>query len=539
MNTHKADKADKADKATRRDEPLLDNGGVLHGARKHRWNDPLADHVDGAGGRIARPSPAALARAGARPDTIHAVLALYDFADTLDAIRAQGIRAAARRVFEEAGGARSARDHGLEALERMSVTNAPEKARRIEDKATLYGALGASAKIRKMEIRRDRTRGFVLCERVGRDRLRSFDTPPSRSMSGIALLAKEVLAKRSTHDAARAKQTNQTPSSPYRIRERGQVARIERCWTPERWVTVHEGGTRDMLRRMIESKRAQLDRVFKARTRIPEMRPTTSAKRSGPGGIKDGQAGIEAIRSRFGIYAFQFGHWVPQGERAEVSLKAAQGLHDLAVVLGWPARWMGLGAGPLRAIGLAFGARGRNGVAAAHYEPLERAINLTRRHGAGALAHEWWHALDNQIGAMTGAGTTGFATEETSMEEVGRRCRALGDACRNGPYGDDALKLDAKRLDRGAPPYWSSAKELTARLFETWVEYRLARLGIVNGYLVARRTAAEWAISAGEGNIHAQHAPYPDGDELERLKPTLESALRAVRTSLARAGATA
>lgn len=42
------------------------------------------------------------------------------------------------------------------------------------------------------------------------------------------------------------------------------------------------------------------------------------------------------------------------------------------------------------------GSRGIAG-AAAHYEPLRQVINLTKMHGAGSLAHEWGHALDNII----------------------------------------------------------------------------------------------------------------------------------------------
>lgn len=47
-------------------------------------------------------------------------------------------------------------------------------------------------------------------------------------------------------------------------------------------------------------------------------------------------------------------------------------------------------------LAIAFGARG-SGNAAAHYEPLRKVINLTKMHGAGSLAHEWWHGLDDYL----------------------------------------------------------------------------------------------------------------------------------------------
>lgn len=53
-------------------------------------------------------------------------------------------------------------------------------------------------------------------------------------------------------------------------------------------------------------------------------------------------------------------------------------------------------------LAIAFGARG-SGAALAHYEPERNVINLTKMKGAGCLAHEWGHALDNKIGIDCGA----------------------------------------------------------------------------------------------------------------------------------------
>ncbi|MFR0839197.1 MAG: hypothetical protein ACLSHA_11745 [Neglectibacter timonensis] len=38
-----------------------------------------------------------------------------------------------------------------------------------------------------------------------------------------------------------------------------------------------------------------------------------------------------------------------------------------------------------------------------HYEPLRKVINLTKMHGAGSLAHEWWHGFDDYLGSQMGA----------------------------------------------------------------------------------------------------------------------------------------
>ncbi|MEK9231620.1 hypothetical protein, partial [Escherichia coli] len=76
--------------------------------------------------------------------------------------------------------------------------------------------------------------------------------------------------------------------------------------------------------------------------------------------------------------------------------RAYDSLMDMADVLKVPAKALSLNG----RLGLAFGARGKGGknAAAAHYEPGQVAINLTKGNGAGSLAHEWFHALDNYFG---------------------------------------------------------------------------------------------------------------------------------------------
>jgi len=50
-------------------------------------------------------------------------------------------------------------------------------------------------------------------------------------------------------------------------------------------------------------------------------------------------------------------------------------------------------------LAVAIGARGKGSAgfgkaASAHYEPVERVINLTKMKGGGSLAHEWFHAFE-------------------------------------------------------------------------------------------------------------------------------------------------
>ena len=76
--------------------------------------------------------------------------------------------------------------------------------------------------------------------------------------------------------------------------------------------------------------------------------------------------------------------------------KAYDALIDMAEILNLPPRAISLNG----SLGLAFGSRERGGKNAplAHYEPVKVVINLTKKNGAGSLAHEWFHALDNYFG---------------------------------------------------------------------------------------------------------------------------------------------
>ncbi len=101
----------------------------------------------------------------------------------------------------------------------------------------------------------------------------------------------------------------------------------------------------------------------------------------------------------FGFRGVEFGNWNNQAERQEVMNAAYDGLMDLAEVMQIPAKAIGLNGD----LALAFGARGQGlSSAVAHYERSRAVINLTKMNGAGALAHEWLHALDHYFGRQDG-----------------------------------------------------------------------------------------------------------------------------------------
>lgn len=100
----------------------------------------------------------------------------------------------------------------------------------------------------------------------------------------------------------------------------------------------------------------------------------------------------------FGFRGGEFGNWMNQNDRQTSLNMGFEALKDLAFVLQISDKdiaYQGV-------LAIAFGARG-SGNAVAHYDSLRKVINLTKMRGAGSLAHEWWHGLDDYLGMKMGA----------------------------------------------------------------------------------------------------------------------------------------
>jgi len=107
------------------------------------------------------------------------------------------------------------------------------------------------------------------------------------------------------------------------------------------------------------------------------------------------------LMETFGFRAIEYGKWNSQPKvKQEYTNYAYDAFADLANILNIPFKSIGLQSN----LAIAFGARGA-GRAAAHFEPGTNVINMTKMNGAGSLAHEWGHALDNHIGS------SGYYTE--------------------------------------------------------------------------------------------------------------------------------
>jgi proteasome lid subunit RPN8/RPN11 len=124
---------------------------------------------------------------------------------------------------------------------------------------------------------------------------------------------------------------------------------------------------------------------------------------------RQGKSATPESFKQFGFRGVEFGKWNNAAERQHILNHAHDSLKDLANVLDLPDKAISMDG----ELALAFGSRG-HGVhgGRAHYERDYGAINLTKIKGAGALAHEWMHALDHHLGRQSGKASSERVTNK-------------------------------------------------------------------------------------------------------------------------------
>jgi GNAT superfamily N-acetyltransferase len=100
----------------------------------------------------------------------------------------------------------------------------------------------------------------------------------------------------------------------------------------------------------------------------------------------------EDMIKTFNFKGVEFGNWVDDTSGNFHLKKCAEAFADLADIVGISDKDVSFNG----KLAMAFGARGK-GRALAHYECSSKVINITKEGGAGSLAHEWGHALDNMM----------------------------------------------------------------------------------------------------------------------------------------------
>lgn len=285
---------------------------------------------------------------------------------------------------------------------------------------------------------------------------------------------------------------------------------------------------------------------------------------------------------QFGFVGGEFGKWVEQGkgdkERQWMLNRAYDALMDLSRIVGVPPRALSLNG----SIGIAFGARG-SGWASAHFEPDTLVINLTKTRGAGALAHEWFHALDNYFSRLRGGEVKaktandyrrqnfvtykpeplmvrrdgrGTAVSKTRLEEwrasnpnspdlavdkwqpdpkhpqgvrpqVEERFAELVKALEAAPFTKRSRAID--HVKNGGEGYWSQVIERAARSFESYVIHKMMQQGHHNDYL-ANVTPLE------KFRRDPSRYPYPTPAEIAPIAEAFDDLFGTIETRTDEAG---
>ena len=280
-------------------------------------------------------------------------------------------------------------------------------------------------------------------------------------------------------------------------------------------------------RQYLADNQTELEGLLDKYKAVPPVRNDQNAPRIGED-YRDGADVTPAqFQEAFGFRGVQFGNYVEGGRRQQDLNRAYDAMMDLAGVLNLPPKALSLGG----RLGLAFGARGSGGTdaAAAHYERGNVVINLTKREGAGSLAHEWWHSLDNYFSRERGAGDTYMTLDSQSgsgvREEMRAAFREVNAAINRTRMQERSRKLD----DRKTKDYWTTKPEMSARAFESYVIAKLQDQNAGNDYLANVLPASAFALEGGY--------PYPTAGELPVIRGAFDALFQTVETRQGDGGA--
>ena len=282
----------------------------------------------------------------------------------------------------------------------------------------------------------------------------------------------------------------------------------------------------------------EIERGKQERRAIPKKARGGDLERRGGADVRGGSdVTAEQLVQRYRLRAVQFDSGLDDAERTTWANRAHAALHDLSVATGIPPGWIGLAR-----LTLGLGGSGSN----AHFDPENRLIHLSRADGAGSLAKEWAHGLDNHLAIRTmgldqppGAGLylSGLSWQLASLkrEEPLKNAIALcmlcivnymrtgrQDSIETGDKSDYLLAAKAIEALKGARKnYWTNEAEMFARAFEATAQDRLASAGIHSPWLVRGTLPADLPKGAAAD-------PYPQGKDRRVLGQLIDQLLKAI-----------
>lgn len=249
----------------------------------------------------------------------------------------------------------------------------------------------------------------------------------------------------------------------------------------------------------------------------------------------------EFLLKTYKLDGLEFGNWVNQYRRLDFCLNMVVALYDLQKILQFPNNNLGIN----KNLSIAFGARGY-ARAYAHYEPSSKVINLTRDRrvdknaktlfgnkiapyaqkrelyetftklfreeasGYGSFAHEYGHFLDYVLAeqyskknvALSGGrlNLTSYSNSSVAYSNYFNALRLPENYRSNEIITTFCAAFTAFLFDNTDKPtgfyrrvydfaqnygeYWSRLNEIWARIFETYIAYKLKKVGITDKVLV-------------------------------------------------------
>tara|TARA_B100000446_G_scaffold83930_1_gene79183 strand:- start:9014 stop:10513 length:1500 start_codon:yes stop_codon:yes gene_type:complete len=224
-----------------------------------------------------------------------------------------------------------------------------------------------------------------------------------------------------------------------------------------------------------------------------------------------------SLMNDFGFRGIQFGNALSNNERQLFISNTYHAFQVIALILNIPTKWIGFGG-----LGLAFGARG-SGNAAAHFEPTLNIINLTRFNGPGAIAHEFFHSIDNRLAKKCGYpdklySELSFIPDNDDIQQRINAFKVILVSCtdKNSSYYKCAKALGSQK---GGRKYWTENCELMARAFEAYIQDTIEE----------KNLESEWASTGTkEMDYKSEMHPYPTGKERSILNEIFKNELKVV-----------
>ncbi|WP_034896359.1 CLCA_X family protein [Brumicola pallidula] len=219
---------------------------------------------------------------------------------------------------------------------------------------------------------------------------------------------------------------------------------------------------------------------------------------------------FQDILRLFRFRSIEIGKWVTQEEKRIAANLFFDALCDLMDILQVPENVISLNG----TLSLGFGVGGQKH-ASAHYNSAKKQLSLAKNAGAGALAHEWFHAFDHYIASKMFAvsGSNLFASEIWLHENAQLNEHALNNQLalcfkhiflqNNGAEPSELMQKSIFVDHKLKSFYYARPQEVAARAFEACIQHH----SIKNAFLV----------QGTKQSAEAKLGIYPNGEQLSNI----------------------